>query len=71
MFRILILTLGLFACNPTAQETHYIYDFESILSSEEEQVLQEIIQLHEQKTTNEIAIVTTPTWGDKPFFSNM
>lgn len=47
------------------QKTGYVFDFEQILTQEQEDQLHKIIVAHEKNTTNEIAVVTTPDWGDQ------
>lgn len=44
------------------QQPIYVYDFENILTQEQEEQLFGLILQHERKTSNEIAIVTTSSW---------
>ncbi|MCL3781876.1 TPM domain-containing protein [Prolixibacteraceae bacterium JC049] len=45
------------------KEKNWVYDYENILTTEQEQKLNLLIQKFEQKTTNEIAIVTVENIG--------
>lgn len=61
----LILTV-LLACSASTEENQeqnkWVYDYENILSEEQELELVILVKGHEKRTTNEIAIVTTPNF---------
>lgn len=58
---LLFLWIGCSSKQPN--ETSFVYDYEEILTGEQEMELNGLIQNHERNTSNEIAIVTTPDWG--------
>ncbi len=67
IFTIPFLLIILTACGQTVDDSKavkWIYDFENILSSEQEKVLDSIIIDFESETTNEIVIVTTDNIGE-------
>lgn len=61
---LFILTLVLL--NGTSEQKHEgsVIDNEGILTPEQTSMLNRLALAHEEKTTNEIAIVTTPDWGE-------
>ncbi len=66
-FTIPFLLIILTACGQTVDDSKavkWIYDFENILSSEQEKVLDSIIIDFESETTNEIVILTTDNIGE-------
>lgn len=59
----LILTSS---CNTNeTYQLKYIYDYEKILSNDEKLQLDKLIVAHEQKTGNEIVLVTTANYEDE------
>lgn len=63
LFSQLLLCFILISCTSEQnQEAVLVSDFEQILSADQENELNNLIIKREQKTTNEIAIVTTPNW---------
>ena len=72
MSRFLILAFTIFSFTFTIVDRNLVFDNENLLNKKEETELQRMIVDHESKTTNEIAIVTTPDWGEESsalFFS--
>tara|TARA_Y100000589_G_C27158975_1_gene631988 strand:+ start:1563 stop:2039 length:477 start_codon:yes stop_codon:yes gene_type:complete len=72
MSRLLILTFAIISCNSATVDRNFVFDYEDLLNEKQEVELQRMIGDHEAKTTNEIALVTTPDWGEKSnalFFS--
>jgi uncharacterized protein len=67
VFKYLLLSLVAFlSCSLIVQkDASPVFDFENVLTESQENNLYKIIVAHEAKTSNEIAIVTTPDWGDK------
>ena len=66
MFLACTLIISLLACSETASEQKlksWIFDHEELLTPAEENHLDSIIRYHVIKTSNEIAIVTTPNYG--------
>lgn len=61
------ILITVLACSSTTRnnqtEPNLIYDYENILSEEQKATLNSLVQNHEKRTTNEIAIVTTPNFG--------
>jgi uncharacterized protein len=57
-------------CSTKAQQSDrsYVFDYENILTDQEEKSLDSIYKLHDAKTTNQIALVTTPDYDGE---SNM
>ncbi len=62
----LALTI-LLACSTSTTSNQardkWIYDYENILTEDEEREISILVTRHEKKTTNEIAIVTTSNFG--------
>lgn len=55
-----------FSCTKhDAVRTNYVFDREGDFTDSQKAVLNKSIVAHEKKTSNEIAIVTTPDWGDQ------
>ncbi len=66
LFSKLILCIILIGCTSGEnQKSDFVFDFEQILSPDQEVDLNKLLRAHEQKTTNEIAVVTTPDWGEQ------
>ncbi|MCO6360228.1 TPM domain-containing protein [Roseivirga pacifica] len=61
---LLFSTILIIGCSSNKNELSAILDIEEVLSETEELRLNKLIKEHERKTTNEIAIITTPNWGD-------
>lgn len=64
---VLAITLFTFCVSCTSNKNEQpspIIDIEQVLSPSEELQLEDLILAHEEKTSNEIAIITTPNWGD-------
>ena len=70
MTRLLLYSLAtiLFGCANTSQDSlqTYVFDYENILSDEQENDLNKLYSLHEKETSNQIVLVTTPDYGDEP-----
>ncbi|MGJ3234550.1 TPM domain-containing protein [Marivirga sp.] len=72
MSKLIILAFALFCYSNATLDRTYVFDKEDLFTDTQEEELQNMIMMHESVTTNEIAIVTTPDWGDKEnalFFS--
>jgi len=72
MTRLIILAFALFSCTISTGDRTYVFDKEDLFTDTQEEELQNMIMIHESETSNEIAIVTTPDWGDEEnalFFS--
>ncbi len=62
---LLILTfLALLSCQEEVRKD-YVYDNENILSAEQEDKLSSLFIKHQEKTSNDIGLVTTPDWQEK------
>lgn len=60
---LIILILG---CSSTSKrDMTFVFDNEQILTEEQENAFDRLFREHEQKTTNEIVLVTTPNWGEQ------
>jgi uncharacterized protein len=63
------LNFAVVSCIQTAKESTdriFVYDFENILSEDQEHTLDSIIRDYEKKTTNEIAIITVADIANSP-----
>ena len=69
MIRLLTYFIAflLFGCGTKAQKSEHscVYDYENVLTEMDERLLDSIYKLHESKTTNQIALVTTPDLDGK------
>lgn len=66
MKNILLISLIPFilSCSPTSKpQLEYVFDYEMILSEEQEDSFRKLFADHEKKTTNEIVLVTADNWG--------
>ncbi|WP_420387710.1 TPM domain-containing protein [Roseivirga sp.] len=62
---ISLLVILTFLSDPTPQQgKNFVWDKENILSEKEEATLNQMVLSHEDKTTNQILIMTTPDWGE-------
>ena len=67
----LVLSLTIIDCGQNTKSVntkHWVFDYENILTENQEHVLDSIIDNYEKETTNEIVIVTIDSLGD---FKNM
>lgn len=72
MSRFLILAFAIISCTSATVNRNFVFDNEDLLNEKQETEIQRMITDHEAKTTNEIALVTTPDWGEESnslFFS--
>lgn len=67
IFFLLLLVSG-YSAKAQKTDNSFVFDYEYVLSDKEETSLDSIFKLHETKTTNQIALVTTPDYGKE---SNM
>ncbi len=62
----LLLMILILCCSSTSkQDLTFVFDNEQVLSDEQEKTFDRLFKEHEQKTTNEIVLVTTPNWGEE------
>lgn len=62
---ILFFTIAFFSCSSNVKkDVSPIFDYEEVLTKSQENALTKIIVQHEIATANQIAIVTTPDWGE-------
>jgi uncharacterized protein len=59
----LVITLFLGCSAPSKRDLIFVFDNEQILTEHQENTLDELFKKHEEMTTNEIVLVTTPDWG--------
>lgn len=62
--KILLLCMLMGCASAQLPVTSYIFDYEEVLTADQELELNELVRNHERTTSNEIAIVTTPDWGE-------
>ncbi|MFI5407173.1 MAG: TPM domain-containing protein, partial [Nitrososphaerales archaeon] len=62
-FFLIAFTIVLIACKvKAASNRNWVYDYESVLDSSQRERLANLYIGHERKTTNEIVLITTPTY---------
>ena len=61
LFYSVLASLLIVSCNPSTQR-EYVHDNEEVLTEEQENKIARLFEDHYEKTSEEIALVTTPNW---------
>ncbi len=68
LFTLLLTVILTAGCmhSPAQQDSirGFVYDMEQVFTNDQKKELNALLGAHEKLTSNEIALVTTPDWGD-------